>query len=187
MGIKVLLLSGDKDGRAKHVASQVGISEVISEVPPEFKAETIKSLQKEDHFVCMGGDGINDAPALAQSNIGIAMASGTDVANESASITLVRNDLTAIVNAINISHLSIRTIKQNLLWAFGYNVILIPIAAGILYPIFVSNSVPDFLSPILGMHGFLNPAIAALAMAFSSISVVLNSLRLKRTLSAKKK
>ena len=187
MGIKVLLLSGDKDGRAKHVASQVGISEVISEVPPEFKAETIKSLQKEGHFVCMVGDGINDAPALAQSNIGIAMASGTDVATESASITLVRNDLTAISNAINISHLSIRTIKQNLLWAFGYNVILIPIAAGILYPLFVSNSVPDFLSPILGMHGFLNPAIAALAMAFSSISVVLNSLRLKRTLSAKKK
>ena len=185
MGIRVLLLSGDTDGRARHVATEVGIPEIVSEVTPELKAETIKSLQEEGHFVCMVGDGINDAPALAQANIGIAMASGTDVANESASITLIKNNLSSVSNAINISHLSIRTIKQNLLWAFGYNVILIPIAAGILYPLFISNSMPNILSPILGMHGFLNPAVAALAMAFSSISVVLNSLRLKRTLSAK--
>jgi Cu+-exporting ATPase len=186
MGIKVILLSGDKESRVKHVASQVGISEVISEVAPGSKAEVIKSLQEEGHFVCMVGDGINDAPALAQSNIGIAMASGTDIANESASITLIRNELTAIINAINISKLSIRTIKQNLLWAFGYNIILIPIAAGILYPLFISNNVPEIISPVLGTHGFLNPAVAALAMALSSISVVLNSLRLKRTLSANK-
>ena len=110
------------------------------------------------------------------------MSSGTDIANETASITLIKNNLTAIIDAIETSKLSIRTIKQNLLWAFGYNIILIPIAAGILYPLFTSNNVPVPLSPVLGIQGLLNPAIAALAMALSSISVVLNSLRLKTTL-----
>ena len=182
MGIKVLLLSGDQNSRARYVANKIGITEVISEVTPNLKANTIKSLQEKGEFVCMVGDGINDAPALAQSNLGIAMASGTDIANETASITLIKNNLTAIIDAIETSKLSIRTIKQNLLWAFGYNIILIPIAAGILYPLFTSSGVPTPLSPVLGIQGLLNPAIAALAMALSSISVVLNSLRLKTTL-----
>ncbi len=143
---------------------QVGIDEVFSQVLPNEKADIIKELQKKGHNVAMVGDGVNDAPSLASSDVGIAMGTGTDVAIESAGITLLGGNLSRLPVAIRLSHLTFRVIKQNLFWAFAYNVIGIPIAAGILYPLY-------------GI--MLNPAIAGAAMAFSSVSVVTNSLRLK--------
>jgi Cu+-exporting ATPase len=137
----------------------------MSEVLPEQKSEKIRALQKQGKIVAMVGDGINDAPALTQANIGIAMGQGTDIAMESANITLIRGDLMLIPEVINLSKKTMRVIKQNLFWAFFYNSAFIPVAAGILYPFF-------------GI--LLSPIFAAVAMAFSSISVILNSLRLKR-------
>lgn len=162
--IRIVMVTGDNQATARAVAGKLGIDEVVSEVMPEEKTEAVKRFQKEGGIVAMAGDGINDAPALAQSQVGIAMGTGTDVAMESARITLVKGNLTGIVKARKLSRLTMRNIKQNLFWAFIYNSLGVPIAAGLLYP----------FSGIL-----LSPVIAAAAMSFSSVSVIGNALRLK--------
>lgn len=164
MGISIVMLTGDNKQTALAIAKEVGIDDVVAEVLPEEKLNKIKELQAEGRIVAMAGDGVNDAPALAQADVGIAMGTGTDVAIETAGITLLGGDIGKIVKAIHLSRLTMSGIKQNLFWAFAYNIIGIPIAAGILYPFF-------------GL--LLSPVIAGLAMALSSVSVVLNSLRLK--------
>jgi P-type Cu+ transporter len=164
-GVRVVMLSGDSRKTAEAVGRQLGIDEVIAEVLPEQKVDAIKSLQAKGCAVAMAGDGINDAPALAQSNVGIAMGTGTDVAIESGSVTLVKGDLRGIVKAIRLSRATMRNVKQNLFFAFFYNAIGVPIAAGVLYPFF-------------GL--LLSPIFAGAAMASSSVSVVTNALRLRR-------
>jgi len=163
--IDVWMLTGDNDRTARAIARQAGIENVMSEVLPDKKSEKVRELQKQGKIVAMVGDGINDAPALTQADVGIAMGEGTDIAMESANITLMRGDLMLIPETIELSRRTMRIIKQNLFWAFFYNSAFIPVAAGALYPFW-------------GI--LLNPIFAAAAMAFSSISVVLNSLRLKR-------
>jgi Cu+-exporting ATPase len=181
MGLEVVMLTGDNVQTAHAIASQLGVDRVEAEVLPQDKAAVIKRLQAEGRVVAMVGDGINDAPALAQSDVGMAMASGTDVAMESADITLMRSDVDGVAIALDLSRQTIRTIKQNLFWAFFYNVMLIPVAAGVLYPVFQGvGGVPVGLEFFFGEQGFLNPALAALAMAFSSVTVVTNSLRLRQ-------
>ena len=163
-GLRVVMLSGDRQATANVIARQAGVDEVIAEVLPDGKVEAIKSLQQGGHRVAMVGDGLNDAPALAQADIGIAMASGTDIAAEAASVTLMRSDLAGVEHAIVLAQKTMRTMQQNLFWALVYNVVGIPIAAGALYPAF-------------GI--LLSPILASAAMAFSSVSVVSNSLRLR--------
>jgi Cu+-exporting ATPase len=165
LGLEVAMLTGDTRMTAEALARQAGIERVIADIRPEQKAAEIKRLQQGGRLVTMVGDGINDAPALAQADVGIAMGSGTDIAIEAADVTLMRGDLRGVVAAIELSHRTIRTIKENLGWAFGYNLVLVPVAAGALYPIW-------------GV--LLSPVLAGLAMALSSVSVVANSLRLKR-------
>ncbi|MCR4275858.1 MAG: heavy metal translocating P-type ATPase [Candidatus Parcubacteria bacterium] len=164
LGIQVVMLTGDNAQTAAYIAEQVGIDEVVAEVMPEDKLIKVKELQTDGRVVAMAGDGINDAPALAQADVGIAMATGTDVAIESAGITLLHGDISKLVKAIRLSKFTMRGIKQNLFWAFAYNVIGIPLASGLFYPLF---------------GWLLSPVFAGLAMAFSSVSVVTNSLRLK--------
>jgi len=164
-GIRIVMLTGDNRTTADAVAKKIGIDEVVADVLPDQKAEAVKRLQAEGRFVAMAGDGINDAPALAQAQVGIAMGTGTDVAMQSAGVTLVKGDLGRIVSARKLSRLTMRNIKQNLFWAFIYNTLGVPIAAGVLYPFF-------------GI--LLSPILAAAAMSFSSVSVIVNSLRLRK-------
>ena len=179
-GIEVVILTGDNSATAQSIASEVGIDRVVAEVLPADKAEQVKALQSEGKTVAMVGDGINDAPALVQADVGIAIGTGADVAIESADVALVGGDPRSVPVVMRLSRATMRVIRQNLFWAFAYNVALIPVAAGVLYPVFASGGVPEALRPVLGEHGFLNPILAAGAMAISSLCVVSNSLRLKR-------
>jgi Cu+-exporting ATPase len=164
-GVQVVMLTGDNRTTAQAVADRLGIDRVQAEVMPEQKSEVVRQLQAEGHIVAMAGDGINDAPALAQAHVGIAMGTGTDVAMESAGVTLVKGDLRGIARARRLSHATMRNIRQNLFFAFIYNSLGVPVAAGVLYPVF-------------GL--LLSPIIAAAAMSFSSVSVIVNALRLRR-------
>jgi len=163
-GIPVVMVSGDSRNGAEAVAAEVGIDEVIAEVLPSQKADLVKKLQRDGGDIVMVGDGINDAPALAQANVGIAIGTGTDIAMEASDVTLIRGDLRAVFIAIELARRTMRTIRWNLIWAFGYNVLLIPVAAGVLYPV---------------TGWLLSPVLASAAMAWSSLSVVLNSLTLR--------
>jgi Cu+-exporting ATPase len=180
LGLEVAMLTGDNRRTAEAVARTLGVDRVLAEVRPEDKAAEVKRLQSEGKRVGMVGDGINDAPALAQADIGIAIGTGTDVAMEAADLTLISGDVRGVARAISLSKATVRNIKQNLFWAFAYNVALIPVAAGVLYPLFSEGSVPEILRPVLGNYGFLNPILAAAAMALSSVTVVSNALRLRR-------
>ena len=179
MGMAVVLLSGDNRNIATKTASSVGISEVESEALPDQKLEYIKNLQSKGKVVAMVGDGINDAPALAQSDIGISMGGGTDAAIEAGDITLIREDLSTLPEAISLSRATMRKIKQNLFWAFAYNIFLIPVAAGLLH-LFLGTEGSISLTPFVNNDGFINPIAASCAMALSSICVVLNSIHLRR-------
>jgi len=163
--IRVVMLTGDNRTTAESVAKKLNINDIIADVLPDKKNEVVKDFQEKGHIVAMAGDGINDAPALAQANVGIAMGTGTDVAIESAGITLVKGNLQGIVRAIHLSRGTMRNIRQNLFWAFAYNALGVPLAAGVLYPFF-------------GI--LLSPIIAAAAMSFSSVSVIGNALRLQK-------
>jgi len=181
LGLEVAMLTGDNRRTAEAIARKLGIDRVLAEVRPQDKADEIKRLQSGVRKVGMVGDGINDAPALAQADVGIAIGTGTDVAMKAADLTLISGDVRGVARAIMLSKATVRNIKQNLFWAFAYNVALIPVAAGILYPLFSDGSVPEVLRPVLGEYGFLKPVLAAAAMALSSVTVVSNALRLKRT------
>jgi Cu+-exporting ATPase len=174
------MLTGDERRTAEAIAGELGIDRVLAEVRPEEKATEVKRLQAEGRRVGMVGDGINDAPALAQADVGIAIGTGTDVAMEAADLTLISGDVRGVAKAVSLSKATVGNIKQNLFWAFAYNVALVPVAAGVLYPLFSDGSVPEVLRPFFGEYGFLNPVLAAAAMALSSVTVVSNALRLRR-------
>lgn len=180
MGLSVMMLTGDNRRAANFIAAQLGIDQVEAELLPGDKAAVLRRLQESGRTVALVGDGINDAPALAQADVGIAMGAGADVALAAADITLTNSDLHGVATALQLSRRTMRTIRQNLFWAFFYNVLLIPVAAGALYPLFAAlGGVPGGLEFFFGQQGFLNPVLAALAMAFSSVTVVANSLRLR--------
>ena len=181
LNIKTVMITGDNKNTANAIANETGIDIALSEVLPEEKSREVKKLQEKNYIVAMVGDGINDAPALTQADVGIAIGSGTDVAIESADIVLVKSKTKDVVEAIELSKAVMRDIKQNLFWAFCYNVLGIPVAAGLLH-IFreglINSSIGNFLVAIMGKDLLLNPIFAALAMSLSSICVVANALRL---------
>jgi Cu+-exporting ATPase len=203
MGVDVVMLTGDQRATAEAVAAQAGIARVVAGMRPDGKTEIVRQLQAAGGGVAMVGDGVNDAPALAAADVGIAIGTGTDVALEAAPVTLMRPDLNGVATAIALSRTTMRTMYQNLAWAFGYNVLLIPVAAGAGYVLFsmilgdasafapvdaahvehgeahIAATVPQWLRPVFGTRGFLNPIVAAGAMALSSVSVMANSLRLR--------
>ena len=181
LGLEVAMLTGDNRRTAEAIARELGVDRVVAEVRPEDKAAEVKRLQAEGKIVGMVGDGINDAPALAQADVGISIGTGTDVAMEAADLTLISGDVRGVARAISLSKATVRNIEQNLFWAFAYNVALIPVAAGVLYPLFSEGNVPEVLRPFFGEYGFLNPVLAAAAMALSSVTVLSNALRLRRT------
>ena len=164
-GLRIIVLTGDDESTARSVAGKLGLDEVVAGVSPAAKLDHVRALRSEGRVVAMAGDGINDAPALAQADVGIAMGTGTDVAMESADVTLVRGDLRGIVRARRLSRATMGNIRQNLFFAFVYNVLGVPVAAGVLYP-------------VMGL--LLSPMIASAAMTFSSVSVIVNALRLRR-------
>ena len=181
MDIETHLITGDRIESANAVAQVVGIENVDAQVLPSEKASRVTEMTAKGRRVAMIGDGINDGPALATADVGIAMASGSDIAIEAADVTLVNNEPTAVSRLISISRATVRVIRQNLFWAFAYNVILIPIAAGALHPVFADSPPPDYLRLIVSESGFLSPVAAAAAMAFSSLSVSLNALKLRQS------
>jgi Cu+-exporting ATPase len=166
LGVEIVMLTGDDEATAKAVGASLGVDRVFADVLPSDKAAMVEKFQKSGEIVAMAGDGVNDAPALAQADVGIAMGTGTDVAMESAGVTLVKGDLRGIARAVRLSRRTMRNIRQNLVFAFGYNALCIPLAAGMLYPAF---------------GWLLSPIVASLAMSLSSVSVVSNALRLRRT------
>ena len=180
MSVETHLITGDRAESAKTVAEAVGIENVEAQVLPTEKAALVTALSNQGRKVAMIGDGINDGPALATAHVGVAMASGSDIAIETADVTLVNNEPTAVPHLISLSRATVRVIRQNLFWAFAYNVVLIPIAAGVLHPVFADSPPPEYLRMIISESGFLSPVAAAAAMAFSSLSVSLNALRLRR-------
>jgi Cu+-exporting ATPase len=179
-GLEVVMLTGDARATAEVIAREAGITRVVADVLPGDKAAEIRRLQAAGPPVAMVGDGINDAPALARADVGVALGTGADVALEAADVTLLSGDLRSLVAAIDLSRATFTVIRQNLGWAFGYNLVLLPVAAGLLYPVFGPGGVPPPLRPILGDSGLLSPVLAGAAMALSSVSVVANSLRLRR-------
>jgi P-type E1-E2 ATPase len=164
LGMKVAMITGDNKGTAHAIGAKLGIDTIVAEVLPEGKVKAIEKLQAGENKVAFVGDGINDAPALARADVGIAIGTGTDVAIEAADVVLMSGDLKGVVNALHVSQQTMRNIRQNLFWAFGYNALLIPVAAGVFYPVF------DLM---------LSPALAAGAMALSSVFVLSNALRLR--------
>jgi Cu+-exporting ATPase len=164
MGLEVAMITGDNRRTAEAIARQVGIDHVLAEILPEDKAKEVKRLQEQGKNVAMVGDGINDAPALAQADVGIAIGSGTDVAKETGQVILIKDDLLDVVAGIQVAKATIRKVKENLFWAFGYNTLAIPLGMGILYPLSAQ---------------VVSPELAALLMAFSSVSVTLNTLRMR--------
>ena len=184
LGLEVVMYTGDTQRTAQAIAGQLGIGLVLADAPPDQKLMEVRALQAQGKSVAMVGDGINDAPALAQADVGIAIGAGSDIAIASADVSLVGSDIRGVPEAIALSRATVRTIKQNLFWAFGYNTVLIPVAAGLLFVVFnelLGGPVPAGpLRHVLGDYGFLNPVMAAAAMALSSVSVVTNSLRLRR-------
>ena len=180
LGLEVAMLTGDNRQTAETIARELGIDRSLAEVQPADKAAEVERLQPEGRKVAMVGDGINDAPALAQADVGVAIGTGADVALEASDLTLIGGDVRGVGKAIALSRATVRNIKQNLFGAFVYNTSLIPVAAGVLVPLFAVYGVPESLTPFFGEYGFLNPILAAVAMALSSVTVLSNALRLKR-------
>ena len=178
LGADIVMLTGDSELPAKSIGSNLGISKIFANCSPTEKAEKILELQSQGNIVAMVGDGVNDAPALSNSDMSIAIGTGTDIATQVADVTLVNGDLSGVVRTFLLSKATLNKVKQNLIWAFGYNLFFIPIAAGALHPLFLDGNVHSVFNTFVGEYGFINPVFAAMAMAFSSLAVVFNSRRL---------